>query len=113
MTYAAVCAVFLAVALVVTALSWRAAPHGHAAALAWAATGLVVLTAVFDTVMIAASLFDYAGELISGVRIGLAPIEDFAYPIAALLVCTSVWNLLGRTRRPAPTAARDEVEDAA
>lgn len=42
---------------------------------------LFVLTAIFDNAMIAAGLFTYPEHLISGIRIGLAPIEDFAYPL--------------------------------
>jgi len=96
MTYALLCAVFVAAAAVVAAIAWRRAPHGHAAALALTAIVLIALTAVFDTVMIATGLFGYADAHISGLRVGLAPVEDFAYPVAGLLLLTAVWNLLGR-----------------
>jgi lycopene cyclase domain-containing protein len=54
----------------------------------WTATGLtllalLVLTAVFDNVMIAADLFRYDDDITSGLTIGLAPLEDFAWPLAA------------------------------
>lgn len=69
-----------------------------------AALGITVvvtcaLTAVFDSLMIAAGLFTYSPERISGLRIGLAPIEDFAYPIAAALACSAAWRWLTRPRR--------------
>ena len=99
MTYALLCAVFIAVSAVVAVIAWRRAPRGHTAALAISALVLLVLTAVFDTIMIAAGLFEYADAQISGVRIGLAPIEDFAYPLAGLLLLTAVWNLLGARGR--------------
>jgi lycopene cyclase domain-containing protein len=104
MSYAVLCLPFLAVSAVLAAIAWRRAPAGHAAALALTAGGLVLLTAVFDSLMIAAGLFDYADAPLLGPRLGLAPIEDFAYPIAALLLCSAVWTLLGRADA---SAARD------
>jgi lycopene cyclase domain-containing protein len=68
--------------------SWRQA------LLALAAFALLVLTAAFDTVMIAAGLFTYADPLILGPRIGLAPIEDFAYPLAAVILLPALWMRL-------------------
>jgi lycopene cyclase domain-containing protein len=44
---------------------------------------LLVLTVVFDNLMIAADLFRYEAGLVSGVRVGLAPLEDLAWPVAA------------------------------
>jgi lycopene cyclase domain-containing protein len=107
MTYAVLCAAFVAVALVVALIGWRRAPSGHAWALALSAAVLVVLTAVFDNVMIATGLFGYAEGQISGVRLGLAPVEDFAYPIAAVLLLPAIWNLLGA--RSAATSTRSEA----
>lgn len=65
----------------------------------WLATGatalaLVVLTAIFDSVMIAADLFRFDESALSGVHVGLAPIEDFAWPLAAVAVVPSVVLLL-------------------
>ncbi|MFF2273729.1 lycopene cyclase domain-containing protein [Agromyces sp. NPDC058136] len=99
MTYLLLSAVFLAAAAAVAAAGWRRAPRGHGRAVLAAAAALVVLTAVFDTVMIAVGLFDYRDEHIWGVRIGLAPVEDFAYPIAAVLLLSGLWNLLGPRER--------------
>ncbi len=59
---------------------------------------LVLLTAVFDNVMIAAGLMVYATERTSGITIGLAPIEDFAYPLAAALLLPSLWTILRAER---------------
>jgi lycopene cyclase domain-containing protein len=110
MTYALLCAVFIAVAIVVAAVGWRRAPRGHAAALALSALVLVVLTAVFDTIMIGAGLFGYADAQISGLRIGLAPVEDFAYPVAGLLLLTALWNLLDRRGRAADSGRAASAE---
>ncbi|OZB83997.1 MAG: hypothetical protein B7X41_14905 [Microbacterium sp. 14-71-5] len=104
-TYLIVDAVFLAPCVLLQALTWRRRPPGHGSALVFAIFGLVLLTAVFDSLMIAAGLFTYAPDRISGVRIGLAPIEDLAYPIAAALLGSAAWNL----RRSAPAGRRDRA----
>jgi lycopene cyclase domain-containing protein len=64
-----------------------------------AAVLLVLLTAVFDNLMIAADLFTYPVENISGLRIGLAPLEDFSYPVCAAFLVPAVFTLLP-SRRP-------------
>jgi lycopene cyclase domain-containing protein len=60
---------------------------------------LVALTLVFDNVMIAAGLFAYADAHISGLRIGLVPIEDLSYPLALAIALPGVWQLIPRGRR--------------
>jgi lycopene cyclase domain-containing protein len=62
----------------------------------WGALGLalivtLVLTAIFDNMIIGFGLVDYDPELISGVRIGVAPIEDFAYTVVAMIVVPMLW----------------------
>lgn len=69
---------------------------------------LVVLTAVFDSVMILADLYRYQEATLSGLRIGAAPVEDFAWPVAAALLLPSVWLLLGAS---APRATSPRKED--
>jgi small toxic polypeptide LdrA/B/C/D len=96
MTYLTLSAVFVVVAVVVTAVAWRRAPRGHVPAMLITAAVLVVLTALFDTVMIATGLFAYSDAHLSGPRIGLAPIEDFAYPIAGVLLLAGLWNVIAR-----------------
>ena len=56
--------------------------------------GLLALTLVFDSVMIAADLFRYDEEQLSGIRIALVPVEDLAWPIAAGLLLPSLRLLL-------------------
>lgn len=65
----------------------------------WAVTAatiavLLVLTLVFDTVMIAADLFRYDEAQLSGARIALVPVEDLAWPVAAGLLLPSLRLLL-------------------
>ena len=99
MTYWALNAVFLgAVVLVALAavLSGRG-PRRTSVLLA----GLVLLatTAVFDNVMIGIGLVDYNPDLISGAFIGIAPLEDFAYAIAAVVLLPALWHLLAPRRK--------------
>jgi small toxic polypeptide LdrA/B/C/D len=95
-SYLLLSAAFLVVAAVVAAIGWRRAPRGHGRAVLISALVLVLLTVAFDSIMIAAGLFDYAEAHIWGVRVGLAPVEDLAYPVAGILLLSGVWNLLRR-----------------
>lgn len=60
---------------------------------------LFLLTAAFDTAMIASGLFHYAQDPLLGVHIGLAPIEDFAYPLAGALLLPALWTAMRARRR--------------
>ena len=96
--YWALDAIFLGVVVIVAvvALAARRAPKWIAVLIA--AGSLIVLTAIFDNVMIGIGLVGYDRALISGIFIGRAPIEDFAYPVAAAVLLPSLWTLLGRKR---------------
>jgi lycopene cyclase domain-containing protein len=76
-----------------------------------AAGVLLVMTAVFDNVMIGIGLVGYDAARISGVFVGIAPLEDFAYAVAALVLLPSVWVLLGGPKAPrtpaVPAAAKE------
>ena len=101
MTYPVLNAIFLGLAALVAAVAlWRrpaarrlAAPAGLALA------AVLVLTAVFDNIMIGVGLVAYDADLISGWFVGLAPVEDFAYPVAAALLLPALWSLLGGDTR--------------
>ena len=94
MTYAILSAAFLTVAIMIAVIAGRGIRRIRPAALALAAVGVLILTAVFDTIMIAAGLFAYTDSHILGARIGLAPIEDFAYPLAAVILLPALWMRL-------------------
>ena len=100
MTYLLLNAVFLVVAalVAVVAVKRRLISARFVAAVAGALTLTLLLTAVFDNLMIAAGLFSYDPEHISGLVIGLAPIEDFAYPLAAAILLPALWVLTSGTR---------------
>ena len=98
MTYWALNAIFLGAvaAVALAAVLSKRAPR-------WASIGLVlgivlVMTAVFDNVMIGVGLVGYDESKISGAFIGIAPLEDFAYAIAAVVLLPSLWCLLGGRR---------------
>ncbi|WP_210507986.1 lycopene cyclase domain-containing protein [Naasia sp. SYSU D00057] len=104
MTYLALNAAFLVapVLLFVFALlklrrSRRPAPLLTAAGIALAV--VLLLTAVFDNVLVGLGIVGYDESRISGIRIGVAPIEDFAYAVAAVLGLPSLWILLRRESR--------------
>jgi lycopene cyclase domain-containing protein len=70
----------------------------------WVAVGvalvvMLILTAIFDNMIIGFGLVDYDPALISGVRIGVAPIEDFAYTVLAMVVVPVVWAWGARLQR--------------
>ena len=97
MSYLLLDVVFLAAAAAVAALALvqRRVGRQRMAAVGIALAALLVLTAVFDTVMIATGLVAYDPLRLIGLRVGLAPVEDFAYPIAAAILLPSLWALLG------------------
>ena len=59
-----------------------------------AAIPLLVLTAVFDNVLVGTHIVSYDPKLITGVVVGVAPLEDFSYSIAAVVLLPCLWALL-------------------
>ncbi len=109
MNYLELNTVFLAVAALVLAAALvrgasrdsglRAGRAGTLVAVGGAVVVLFVLTVVFDNVMIGSGLFDYGGATLSWARIGLMPLEDLAYPLAAALLLPGMWLLFSRGRK--------------
>ena len=60
---------------------------------------MVALTAIFDNLIIAAGIVDYDMTKITGLTVGLVPVEDFAYTIAAVLIVPSVWSAMIKRKR--------------
>lgn len=110
MTYLLMSLPFAVVGLVVFALGAITAHRRHVirrylASWALALLALLILTAVFDNVMMAAGFFDYGPDQISGLRLGLMPWEDFLYPIAGALLLAGVWEMFSApTKRTEPDA---------
>ena len=102
MSYPVLALIGVAIALVGGVAAWAFARRaGAARATHWLAVAitvlvLFVLTAVFDSIMIAAGFFHYDPAALAGPRIGLAPIEDFAYPLAGALLLPALWAAFAR-----------------
>jgi len=101
--YIVLACVLLVASVVAAVLATKSLPPGGPRSRHWAAIGIatavvVALTAVFDNVMIATGIMVYSETGTSGITVGLAPLEDFSYPIAAALALPSVWVLLARDR---------------
>lgn len=52
---------------------------------------LLIMTAIFDSIIIALGLVTYDIDKILGLYIGRAPIEDFAYAIVAAVIVPIIW----------------------
>jgi lycopene cyclase domain-containing protein len=119
MTYWILNAVFLVAAVVVLVAALRAGRSSSTGsgpsethrerrlnrrALSITALVLLTLTAVFDNIMIGVGLVDYGDAQISGVRLGIMPIEDFSYTVFAVLALPALWTLL-------PQRSRDRHDD--
>lgn len=95
MSYLALNAIFLGAVVLVgftirKQLPWRAI---------FLATGvLVIATAVFDNLIVGTGIVAYDESLILGIKIGYAPIEDFAYALAAPLLISIAAELTKGTR---------------
>jgi lycopene cyclase domain-containing protein len=61
--------------------------------LAFAALVMFTLTAIFDNVIIGTGIVAYDEDLLLGIKILYAPIEDFAYTAVALVLVPSLFNL--------------------
>ena len=55
---------------------------------------MLAMTAIFDNLIIASGIVDYDYEKTLGIRLFLAPIEDFAYTLVALVLVPSLFNYL-------------------
>lgn len=103
MTYLLLVVPFVVLTAIVTLATVRRPGFRRRMALSAVTAGvLLFLTAIFDNVMIAVELFTYPDEHLSGVKIGLAPIEDFSYALCAAFLVPAVHTLL--RRRPSVTA---------
>lgn len=105
MTYSLILVPFILLTVAVTLATLRRPAFGQRmAASAISAAVLLVLTAIFDNIMIAVGLIVYPEEHLSGLRIGVAPLEDFAYPLCAAFLVPAVYTLVARRTDKAATA---------
>lgn len=90
MTYLLISLPFLLLAVVLWVVRRNRAPRQLAVTVIVAAV-LLVLTAVFDNLMIWADLFGYGQAQRLGLQVGLVPVEDFFYPLFAALIVPAFW----------------------
>lgn len=99
MTYLGLNALFLVpvVGVGVWALIVARTREGFRAASWYICLGVLLgMTALFDNIMIGIGLVGYDPKLNSGLFVGLAPLEDFAYALAAAILLPAIWVLLPR-----------------
>ncbi|MFN3865133.1 MAG: lycopene cyclase domain-containing protein [Demequina sp.] len=104
MTYVALSIAVLVVLAVATVPVLKALPRRP---LVLTGVALLALTVVFDNVIVGVGLVAYDDSLISGVRMPVAPIEDLAYAIGAVLLVPALWVLFGK--RPTATDPGDSA----
>lgn len=102
MTYALLNTVFLGLALWFMVIAYmvsarRGARMGTRVVKVLTLTMVVMLitTAIFDNVIIGVGLVAYDPSTLVGVFLGNAPVEDFAYTIAGVMILPALWILLG------------------
>lgn len=107
MTYAILCLAVLVVISAVTVPTLRRLPGRP---LLWAGLALVALTLVFDNIMVSVGLVAYDDDLILGIRLPVAPLEDLSYTLAAIMLVPAVWSWLGRRLDPNADAHRERTD---
>lgn len=64
-----------------------------------ALTIILSITAVFDSIFILLGIFEYEPTKILGIYIWKAPIEDFAYTVASILMVGVLWEYFEKKDR--------------
>jgi lycopene cyclase domain-containing protein len=81
--------------------AWFWVKQQRATKLAGAATVILVflIAVVGDNFIIANGIVAYDVSKLAGVYLGTAPIEDFAYTVASVILVPAVWMLSRRGRK--------------
>lgn len=58
---------------------------------------ILLLTAVFDSIIVGLGIVAYDTEKILGVTIGNAPVEDFFYALLACVIVPVIWKGLNKS----------------
>jgi lycopene cyclase domain-containing protein len=77
------------------ALMFGSRRHFHYKSIFTALAILLVLTIIFDSLIIHYGIVAYDSTKILGIYIAKAPIEDFAYTVAVVFVVPFLWRLYG------------------
>ena len=99
MSYLEINTWFITGVLVVTAILLLLGVRPSVRAMAGSLIVVGVLTAIFDNAIIGAGLVAYDESTLSGVMVGLAPVEDFAYTLAGAILIPMVWEALKKLGR--------------
>lgn len=59
---------------------------------------LLVLTAIFDSLIIASGIVAYNTDYILNIYVGKAPIEDFMYTIVVVPLSVALWRFYGKEK---------------
>lgn len=95
MNYLALNVVFMLIAFVILNVIVRKSPWKL---IGWTLLTMVLVTLIFDNVIVSLGIVDYDTDKISGLVLGLVPIEDFAYTIVSVLAVSSIWHLMTRKK---------------
>jgi len=96
MTYLALNVTFMLIAFVILNLVSRKSPWR---AISFTMLWMLLVTLVFDNVIIGLEIVGYDKSKISGILLGLAPIEDFAYTVVAVLAVSIIWTKLTKEKK--------------
>ena len=66
-----------------------------------ALVSILLLTLIFDSIMIAMGLFYYNESKLLGIYLGKAPLEDFFYAVMAVLIVPELWQKFAKKEPPA------------
>jgi lycopene cyclase domain-containing protein len=93
MTYGEMNLIFLAIAGIAT---WIIKSRFQCFTAPLVMIPMLILTTVFDNLIILAGIVGYDETKLMGVSIGVVPIEDFAYTVVAVLLVPAIWKAASR-----------------
>ena len=93
MTYANLNLIFLVVAAIAT---WIIKSKYRCFTTPIVVLPMLVLTAVFDNLIILSGIVGYDETKLLGINIGVVPIEDFAYTVVAVLLVPAIWKAMNK-----------------
>ena len=96
MNYLALNVTFMLIAFVTLNLLSRKSPWR---AISFTMFWMLLVTLVFDNIIIGLEIVGYDKTKISGILLGLAPIEDFAYTVVAVLAASIIWTKLTKEKK--------------
>ena len=91
MSYGELNFIFIAISIVAT---WIIKSKFRCFTTPVVALPMLVLTAVFDNLIILAGIVDYDQTKLLGINVGVVPIEDFAYTVVAIVLVPTIWKAL-------------------